>query len=228
MTKKVGSAEPVQVVSAPNAAPSEWLQIATAGEIHDSLLPLIFAARMQIEVVAQQLDDAGLEFGNPLRGAVEHLQRAMEVGRQLIGDLDPPDPNDQLWEDFVRQAVVHLDGAAAVEIIVDGDFDALVSNQAQRLTARQIALEAVRNAVRHGRASTVVVGSKSLVDRQVQLTITDNGLGFDTQQSKRGYGMRLMHSRVQFAGGELSIESRHSAGTTVVLVMRAYDEAVAD
>ena len=52
----------------------------------------------------------------------------------------------------------------------------------------------------------------------VQLTVRDAGIGFDpeTAAQGRGLGLTSMKERLKLAGGELSIESELTRGTTIV------------
>jgi signal transduction histidine kinase len=84
----------------------------------------------------------------------------------------------------------------------------------------RVAQEAIRNAVRHSGASNVrveVLGA----GRQVSLTVTDDGAGFDPGAAGRqdSYGLRGLQSLVQDGGGTLQVESAPGAGTTVRMVV---------
>jgi len=73
--------------------------------------------------------------------------------------------------------------------------------------------EAVNNAVRHANARTVEVAVRR--DREiVQVTVQDDGAGFDTQFT-RGLGILGMEERVRRLGGRLRINSEPGRGTLV-------------
>ena len=84
----------------------------------------------------------------------------------------------------------------------------------------RIAQEAVTNAVRHGRPTRIDI-SVSYDERQVALTIADDGCGFDAhaQTSKphdnEHLGLVTMRERAEQVGGELRVESVPGTGTTV-------------
>ena len=52
----------------------------------------------------------------------------------------------------------------------------------------------------------------------VELTVRDEGVGFDVEAANRGTGLGLtsMKERLKLVGGELVIESQSTRGTTVV------------
>lgn len=74
----------------------------------------------------------------------------------------------------------------------------------------RIVQEAVNNAVRHGAAETITVCARAKPD-SVELSIVDNGRGFDTVRmggfGASHRGLAAMRARAQKLGGSLSIES---------------------
>jgi signal transduction histidine kinase len=83
----------------------------------------------------------------------------------------------------------------------------------------RIAQEALNNAVRHARASKVVLTIK--VDQDtVRLIIADNGIGFDQNmvtkpKGGRGWGLMTMTERAMEVGGQCRIASQPGQGTRV-------------
>jgi signal transduction histidine kinase len=81
-----------------------------------------------------------------------------------------------------------------------------------------VAKEAINNVLKHARATEVVVET-SLVGNSFSLTIKDNGIGFtpaSPEHSERN-GLSNMRSRIAEIHGEIRIESRAGAGTTVFI-----------
>jgi signal transduction histidine kinase len=84
----------------------------------------------------------------------------------------------------------------------------------------RIAQEAVTNAVRHGRPRHIDI-TVSYDERQVALTIADDGCGFDADAQTGAprdhdhFGLATMRERAEQVGGGLRIESTPGAGTTV-------------
>jgi signal transduction histidine kinase len=77
--------------------------------------------------------------------------------------------------------------------------------------------EALNNVRKHADATVVTVGSE-LVDGCLRLTVADNGRGFDsTAQDGLGYGFRGMRERCEIIGARLTIDSRASDGTSIIV-----------
>ena len=54
---------------------------------------------------------------------------------------------------------------------------------------------------------------------KVNLTISDNGIGFDTKNISEGFGLKGLLERTQQVGGELLIESEPGKGTNITVSM---------
>jgi signal transduction histidine kinase len=75
--------------------------------------------------------------------------------------------------------------------------------------------EAVTNAIRHGRAKSVVIGLAA-VKGGGALTIRDDGRGFEYVPGRQsGLGLRTMNYRARMIGGSLSVQSQPNGGTVV-------------
>jgi two-component system NarL family sensor kinase len=80
----------------------------------------------------------------------------------------------------------------------------------------RIAAEALTNIRRHARARDVEV-TLTRTPRGVQLTIGDDGRGFDTRARTDGFGIVGMRERASLVGGTLVVRSRPGRGARVVL-----------
>jgi signal transduction histidine kinase len=78
----------------------------------------------------------------------------------------------------------------------------------------RIAQEAVRNAVEHGAASEVLI-QLTFNDRDMLLTVQDDGDGFNKKKKGHGMGLRIMRYRAQCIGGTCEVQSGPGKGTTV-------------
>jgi signal transduction histidine kinase/ABC-type uncharacterized transport system substrate-binding protein len=81
----------------------------------------------------------------------------------------------------------------------------------------RIAQEAVRNAIVHGSARRVAV-SLLRPNGHVELTVADDGSGFDVEAARRkadGLGLISMNERAHVFGGDVEVVSRPAEGTVV-------------
>lgn len=89
----------------------------------------------------------------------------------------------------------------------------------------RIAQEAVNNALRHSRATEIVI-SLTQHDEQICLEVRDNGIGMPSaipdgaaSQQTQHMGLRIMEYRASLIGGTVRYERNESGGTTVRCIM---------
>ena len=100
---------------------------------------------------------------------------------------------------------------------VDGDLDHLTERQ--RTCVYRIVQEALTNCVRHSRATRVAVSVSRLAD-SLNVTITDDGVGFDpAQRGRRARTARHRRARARAARHVLKIRSAPGAGTTLTMTV---------
>jgi PAS domain S-box-containing protein len=80
----------------------------------------------------------------------------------------------------------------------------------------RIAREAVINANKHAQARQIVVKLERSEQRQLVLSVTDDGVGIPkARNGARGLGFHIMNYRAGLMGGQLKVESPEKGGTRV-------------
>lgn len=207
-------------------------RIELAGDVHDRVIPPLFAARMRLETLAARLEPSDSEEAAGIKGtvvaelqhAVELIQSAINISRQLLQGLAPHEPGEKHWETQLRLALA--DPTRTLQQVGSLPWERLGDDAAVLLTS--IAEEAIRNAVRHGGARRIEIHVGPAADQPdsqqpggeptcYQLTIEDDGRGFDPQQSSDHHGLRLMGLRAAALGGQLTLSSQSGGPTRVCL-----------
>ncbi|WP_028265480.1 sensor histidine kinase [Arthrobacter sp. MA-N2] len=86
----------------------------------------------------------------------------------------------------------------------------------------QAAQEALSNAFKYAHAHDITIRLAAIY-HGIRLTVTDNGIGFDSQATPagahHGFGLRLMTIAVNEVGGEVSVVSSPGNGTCVTVTL---------
>ena len=81
----------------------------------------------------------------------------------------------------------------------------------------RVCQEALNNVAKHAGAGMVEINLKH-EDTAIELSIRDNGRGFDPKQTSSGhYGLSMMHERAEGVGARLSIVSQPGHGTELTI-----------
>ena len=186
-----------------------------ARELHDAvtqkLFGVVLAAESGSALLARDLDAAGAQ----LALVRELAGEAMEELRSVIVHLRPPALEAEGLAVALAKHVDVLRRAHRREIglRIDGDCPAAIETDVFR-----IAQEALNNALRHAHAQHVAVRLGCDGAGAIELTVADDGVGFDPAATRsRRLGLTTMAERARAIGGTLDVESAPGAGTTVRL-----------
>jgi len=84
-----------------------------------------------------------------------------------------------------------------------------------RLAAYRVIEEAVTNAVKHANASQVQIDVGYEADVSLQISVSDDGQGFDMVKTNLGFGTLLLHDLAETSGGSCSFLSEPGKGTHI-------------
>ncbi len=87
--------------------------------------------------------------------------------------------------------------------------------ESTRLAAYRIIEEAVTNAVKHANASRVQIEVGYEADVSLQISVSDDGQGFDMVMTKLGFGTMSLHDLAETSGGSCTILSEPGKGTHI-------------
>lgn len=185
-----------------------------ARELHDGTAQSLFALEMLLSSTLAE------EAPGPLTqrlGQMRDIARdALEEVRTLSHSVHP-----RVLDDLgLGAALEHLarrmrePGGADVTVHVGHTGD---PPRALAAVLYRVAQEALQNAVKHGRASSIGVRF-AVEDDHYVLTVADDGDGFDraaVEAARRGMGLFVMEERVSLVDGTIEIRTARGRGTTV-------------
>jgi signal transduction histidine kinase len=186
-----------------------------ARELHDDITQRLAGLAMEAARI-EQADDIDRK-SHILGNLRAELGRLSEDVHTLSYQLHPAVLDDLGLPEALRSTCGRFARAESIPVhfVSRGLPSELPRNAA--LCLFRIAQEALRNVARHARASAVEV-SLMMVDGGLQLTVGDDGIGFDPAEAfARGHiGHTSMGERVKLLGGELDIDTSPGNGTLVV------------
>jgi two-component system, NarL family, sensor histidine kinase DevS len=188
-----------------------------ARELHDETLQGLTGVRMVLSAGLARNDLGALH--HAAETAYEHVGGEMRKLRDLIAELRPAALDDLGLGPAIeslanRQASI---GEFAVEVKLELNPQRRLARDTETVTYR-IVQEALSNVVKHAGARWVTLQVKQLPDR-VELSVDDDGRGFEPDQLHEGFGLLGMRERALLVGGTLSVTSAHGAMTCVSAVL---------
>ena len=191
-------------------------------ELHDRVGQNLTALGINLNIVRSLLpQDQMPRLGPKLDTAMSLLEETIERIRDVNSDLRPPVLDDYGLLAALRWFCQRFTERTGLETVVQGREPHPRLEQMAEIGLFRIAQEALTNAAKHARATSVVVQYEE--DRGVvRLAISDDGVGFDpstyrSSERRPGWGLIGMQERAEAVGGRLRIESRPGAGTRVLV-----------
>jgi signal transduction histidine kinase len=200
-----------------------------ARDLHDTLAHSLAGLVVELEAVST-LFDLDPEATRAELSKAQGLARAgLQEARQAIRDLRESPAQDLGLAPALRQLLSDFGGRTGLqtqaEFAVSGADPALPPETSDALY--RIAQEALSNVARHAQASRVSLRLEAN-GGALGLTVTDDGVGFEPDQTPQAdcYGLMGMRERADMVNGTLWIESQPGKGTrvSVELVDRTLEE----
>jgi signal transduction histidine kinase len=76
----------------------------------------------------------------------------------------------------------------------------------------------LNNAAKYSDAKKIVINANTQ-NKQLKMTVSDNGKGFELATAGRGNGLDNMQNRANDLGGKLDIDSGNGNGTSITLTV---------
>jgi len=204
--------EEKRIGKAVNAAQEkERMQIGM--ELHDNVKQIMAASMINLDFLKNRLDDqkATKEI---LDKVIGYIREAMDELRKLSHQLAPSIDSTIPLEEKIEILVNTMNAANKLKVYYRLDeFKQPVSNDVQ-LTLYRILQEQFNNILKYSRASSVFISVRHHLDN-IQMTIKDDGEGFNLTAKKNGIGFENIKRRVQVLDGQLKIFSAPGDGCEV-------------
>ena len=207
-----------------------------ARELHDTLLQTFSASLLRFQSAVKMLPARPEEARQRGENAIEQASNAIAEGRDAVQELrsEGPAGNDfaRAIGNFGKELLSGLANENPPEFRVHVGGTPRKLNPMVRDEAYRIAVEALRNAMRHAEAKQLEAEVQYDVE-QWRLRIRDDGKGIDPSVLEQGptaghWGLRGMRERAKLLRGNFEIWSKVGSGTEVELTVpaaKAYTKA---
>jgi PAS domain S-box-containing protein len=210
-----------------------------AMDLHDGVIQSLFAVTLDLAAQERLATPAtgAVEGAGGVESTLQGMRRArgqisdiIRDIRNYIYDLRPQELEGRDLRIGLKNVAEELRVNALVRPRLEVELDV---DAEQRLSSETVASllhitrEATSNVIRHAQASEVSIRLDSPDAQHVELTIRDNGRGFDSPgvddrrsgslSTAEGRGLHNMAARVELIGGQLSVTSTPGIGTVVRL-----------
>jgi len=184
-------------------------------DLHDNVGQLLSLTSFTLKSIAYGEPDTMMK---KVTDAIELTSRSIQEMR-LLGKLLQ---GEQLigigLTEAIKQEVKWLEKTGQYHVnYLDEGLSGVTANPEKDLIVFRIAQEVLNNAIKHAQATAIGI-KLSYHGGQLQLVITDNGIGFnlaEIQGGQMGMGLQNIHKRAVLIGGQTTINSAPGEGTHI-------------
>ena len=181
-------------------------------ELHDNISQHLTTTRLYLEVAKEKADGEMLKM---ISQAHKGLLDIVSEIRQLSQTLVPPSLSDIGLIESIQDLCDSLKNTHAFKIDLQcHPFDETLLPEKMKLMLYRIFQEQINNIIRHSGADAIHAMLQT-AERQVILSVADNGKGFDPKTVKKGLGFDNMSNRANLFGGKVKIDSEPGKGCIV-------------
>lgn len=188
-----------------------------ARDIHDELGASLTALQLEMNWLRQRLgEDPAMR--DKLDGMLEIGSHAMQAVRRILNDLRPGVLDHLgLWA-ALESLLLDFQNRSGLDChyVCTPEIERCRLGRDAEIALYRIAQEVLTNVTRHARATQLRLEARA-DNRDLVLSIADNGQGMRVPPQPTSFGLLGMQERTLALGGSLTIDSRPGTGTRIVL-----------
>lgn len=185
-----------------------------ARALHDELGSLLTTAKLDVARLKARLTRSEAVARERLVHLDGTLNSVIALTRSITEDLRPSSLDNLGLVPALE--ILSREFAASAGVRVELALEPVALGAQAELTVFRLVQEALNNAAKYAAATTVRIGLAA-AGSEAELTVVDDGVGFDTGSGRGGsFGLLGMRYRVEGDGGRFVLASRPGAGTRIV------------
>ena len=184
-----------------------------ARDLHDELGSLLTSAKLDASCIKARMAGTLPETLELLTHLIGTLNSGIALGRRIIEDLRPSTLSNLGL--VATLEFLACDFAERSGVVAHCALSPVKLEATTELVVYRVVQEAITNITKYARASHVWL-SLGTRNGQVEVSVRDDGVGFDTNaRPSSAYGLLGMRFRVEAEGGKLALVSAPGQGTLI-------------
>ncbi len=190
-----------------------------AEELHDGILGKLFGARIGLGFLDigtnEKVRDQHREFLGELQTVEKEIR---EVSHKLSENIESAQVS---FPKIVDQLLINNSkiGKFDYTLSFEGNIEWPKIDEKIKVNLYRVIQEALQNIMKYASAKKVTIIFTNIGSENLEITIKDDGLGFNVNQKKKGIGLKNMKSRIEKLGGSLGIHSKLGSGSKIEILI---------
>ncbi len=193
-----------------------------AKELHDDVTSQLSIIHLNLHMLKERLDSEP-ESDNLIDHIETSLKNSTERTRSIAHELMPSIFKKFGFHHALKELANNVNLTNYIELQVENEHLLAITNQFNLLHIYRIIQELINNSLKYAEASKLQIIFESIENNFIQLSYSDNGVGFNTKQQNEGLGMGNLKTRIELLNGEIDLQSAPGLGTKVICKFPNYD-----
>ncbi len=194
-----------------------------ARELHDETGQVLIGLKLRLQILGGLLTEDQSDAKSELAELRTQVNGAAVQLKDMAKRLRPPTLDELGFDATLRELVSEFRRKRNIEVNLDLDVAPRLSGE-QETALYRIVQECLTNIAKHAEASRVDITFYESAEQQI-LRISDDGVGFETNESNKGLGHVGIKERVAMLGGQIKVSSGVGEGTVVEVILNNCDTA---
>ncbi len=191
-----------------------------ARDIHDGLQQTLTISLMNFEAMGNVFELLDSKKSEKFLRGFQHLEKGLHETRNIAYSLIPKAVEDFGYIETVKDLIEDLNNSSETTFKFYTNLNNRINSQNIEYNLFRITQESINNIIKYAKASEVFI-QLVLQDKILQLTIEDNGEGFNAvEKLKSGssnFGLFNMQKRAETLSGKMIIDSAVGKGTLIFI-----------
>jgi PAS domain S-box-containing protein len=187
-------------------------------EMHDNVNQILSTIKLFVDMLTPA-NSAEIEIK---KKSNEYILMAIEEIRKLSREMAVPHLNGKTLAESIRIVIGDIELSTPVSIKFTHDHDSELLSPGKKITLFRIIQEQLKNILKYSKAKQVEILLQNK-NNNVQLSIKDNGVGFDMMKTNSGIGLTNIQDRAKFYNGKTEIHSAPGQGCQVTVTLPLLD-----
>ena len=183
-------------------------------ELHDNVNQILSTAQLYLSLLDPQNDN----FLELKKKTMETILLGIEEIRILSNEMVMPILRGTGLIASINDIVNDLRCFNMFNIVFTHSKDCAIEyiSMNKKTTLYRIIQEQVRNIVKHSKAKNVEI-TLEFVNNQLRLSIVDDGIGFDSKNTRRGLGLSNIYERTRLDNGKIILTTSPGRGCSLLV-----------
>lgn len=188
--------------------------------LHDDLAASLSSLTMYSELSRQRANKQSPEIANRFENISQKSREILRMVREVVWEINPSNDQSEEWLERIIIFARDIFDSKQIELQMDIEEDIyqVILPVLQRREIYLICKEAINNIARHAEATEVKL-TGVFVNKQLTISIKDNGIGFNEDLISKRNGLDNLQKRANKINAKLTVTSQENKGTEVQLIL---------